>query len=48
MGGIEIISMATAMEGTDEVVRTRIWESGLLVSVSGIHGVILGQLVQYL
>lgn len=48
MGGTEIISMATATEGTDEMVRTRIWESGLLVSVSRVHGVILGQLVQKL
>lgn len=48
MGGIEIISMATAMEGRDELVRIRMWESGLLVSVSRVHGVIFGQLVQYL
>lgn len=48
MGGIEIISMATAMEGTDGMVRTRMWESGLLVAVSRIHGAIFGRLVQYL
>jgi len=43
MGGIKIISVVTAMGGTDGVVRTRMRESGCLVSISRTHGVIFGK-----
>lgn len=43
MGGIKIISMATMMEGTDGMFRTKVWESGVLVFISRTRGVTLGK-----